>query len=61
MNQRHRQSGSVGVQGMRGRTIAIAGSFARVVGIVFGTAVMIVAVAETLNAVCCCFASEREE
>lgn len=45
---------------MKPRTIAVAGSFARIVGLVFGTAVMIVAVGEGINAVCCCLASERD-
>ena len=46
---------------MKRRTLKIAGSFAQVIGFVFGTAVMIVAVAEGVNAVCCCIASERDD
>lgn len=46
---------------MKPRTIAVAGSFARLTGMLLGTAVMIVAVAEALNGICCAVASERDQ
>lgn len=45
---------------MKPRTFAIMGMTAKVSGVLLGLAVMIVAVAETLNGVMCCWASERE-
>lgn len=46
---------------MKPRTLAIAFSFGRVVGLCAGTALFIVAFAETLNMVLCCRQSEAED
>lgn len=45
---------------LRPRTLAYAGSVARLSGSLIALAVLIVAVAEGLNAAVCCWQSERE-
>lgn len=46
---------------MKRRTIAVAGAFTHYVGTLLGIAVMLVAVCETVAAVCLAVASERED
>lgn len=51
----------VGERAMKDRTIALAGSWAKMVGALLGVAVMIVAVAEGVNAAVCCWQSENDD
>ena len=46
---------------MKQRTLSIAGNCTKLAGFLFGGGLIILAAAETINAVLCCLASERQE
>ena len=45
---------------MKRRTLALAGTFASLAGSLVAVAILVVAFAEAVNGVCCCWQSERE-